>query len=268
MKNPPSPGSLNDTQAVGQAADDALFVEPEAPPEAPPPKEADIYAQLCHPFEFTYELEGHTFACTPPAVRPGSVWLSCQLCGCAFNRWPAEIRRGQDRYCTRACQNEALRCQPTLLDLALTALSQAVRDRQPVMTWQQTPCVEWPHSRHHEGYGTFHKTGAPDHLVHRAVWRCLNGGRVPAGYDVLHHCDNPPCYEPTHLFAGLHVDNMADMVSKHRGRPRGTTPPTVEQRLAIARALLDGTRPLVLAGELGLSSSTIRRIARAARTNS
>lgn len=35
---------------------------------------------------------------------------------------------------------------------------------------------------------------------------------------VLHHCDNPPCCNPAHLFQGTQADNNADKTAKGRGR--------------------------------------------------
>lgn len=66
------------------------------------------------------------------------------------------------------------------------------------------------------GYGQFRWSSNKCMKAHRAAW-CLYKDNIPYGIDVLHHCDNPSCVNPDHLFLGDHGDNMRDMIRKNRG---------------------------------------------------
>ena len=79
--------------------------------------------------------------------------------------------------------------------------------------------------------------------AHRLAWEFTNGA-VPDGVQVLHHCDNPRCVKPAHLFLGDHDANMLDMAQKGRGiallteeqvREVRTTPSTYGSGVALAR---------------------------------
>jgi HNH endonuclease len=59
----------------------------------------------------------------------------------------------------------------------------------------------------------------------------LHFGAIADGVWVLHHCDNPPCVRPEHLFLGTQIDNMRDMALKSRGR---------RKVCAAGHALIDG----------------------------
>lgn len=53
--------------------------------------------------------------------------------------------------------------------------------------------------------------------IHRLAWSRKHGP-IPPGKKVLHKCDNPPCFEETHLFLGTQKDNMVDCANKGRTR--------------------------------------------------
>jgi hypothetical protein len=80
----------------------------------------------------------------------------------------------------------------------------------------ETPCLEWTGGTVKGGYGRTRRGGKAV-LIHRWAWE-QEHGPIPPGMKVLHHCDNPPCYEVEHLFLGTQRDNVQDMVSKGRHR--------------------------------------------------
>jgi hypothetical protein len=84
-----------------------------------------------------------------------------------------------------------------------------------------TGCLEFQGHRHN-GYGQFGVGSRDDGTrglvyAHRYAWVQARGP-IPAGLDVLHRCDNPPCCSPDHLFLGTDQDNREDMARKWRGR--------------------------------------------------
>jgi hypothetical protein len=76
------------------------------------------------------------------------------------------------------------------------------------------PCVEHIGTRTRKGYGMVTAEGR-QWSAHRLAWTKAFGP-IPPGLFVCHHCDNPPCIEPSHLFLGTHQDNMADRNRKGR----------------------------------------------------
>lgn len=77
-------------------------------------------------------------------------------------------------------------------------------------------CWLWEGSMMNTGYGILRtKQPRAQHLAHRVSYAAFVKN-IRHDEFILHHCDNPLCVNPDHLFAGTHDDNMRDMVAKGR----------------------------------------------------
>lgn len=86
------------------------------------------------------------------------------------------------------------------------------------LPWQSYPCIEWDFTATTGGYGVFTHEGVCFY-VHRAALESIMGS-LPAGAFACHHCDNPRCMRPTHLFKGDAVENIKDRDNKGRAARR------------------------------------------------
>ena len=86
------------------------------------------------------------------------------------------------------------------------------------------PCWLWTASVNVAGYGQFGIGGGNKHKkAHRVSYELANGP-IPDELCVLHKCDNPPCVNPGHLYAGTQKDNGLDRAARGRTvapHPRG-----------------------------------------------
>lgn len=80
-------------------------------------------------------------------------------------------------------------------------------------------CWEWTAGKNSLGYGKI-SIDAKNVYAHRLAY-ILAYGFIPNGLFVCHHCDNPGCVKPSHLFVGTQSDNLKDAASKGR-IPQGT----------------------------------------------
>jgi hypothetical protein len=125
-------------------------------------------------------------------------------------------------------------------------------------------CWLWNAYRNHDGYGRARHNGKQTG-AHRVSWQ-LHNGPIPEGLHVCHHCDNPPCVNPAHLFLGTHRDNCVDRMLKGRGGDRkgvkhGRAKLTNEQVHEIRRLRLEGVHAFVIAKQFGISWANVYRIA-------
>ena len=78
-------------------------------------------------------------------------------------------------------------------------------------------CWEWLAYKNKGGYGCF-KNNKKMVRAHRYAYEHYknNGQPIPSNLCVCHHCDNPGCVNPNHLFLGTQKDNMLDRERKGR----------------------------------------------------
>ena len=132
-------------------------------------------------------------------------------------------------------------------------------------------CWVWTAATTNGGYGVIRDTGRNGKIIraHRLSWE-LHNGPIPAGIEVCHRCDNPPCVNPAHLFLGTHQDNVTDTVNKGRasgGAPRGSLHPkaklTEAQVLDIRAAHAAGAASQrQLARKYGVDRKAIQQVIR------
>ncbi|WP_368493194.1 HNH endonuclease [Deinococcus sp.] len=107
-----------------------------------------------------------------------------------------------------------------LLPFATTQTPRGYYKNSPDSFWARVKrgdpkaCWPWQGTISRTGYGviTYHKR---QWRTHRLAW-VLTHGEIPEGLFVCHHCDNPICCNPQHLFLGTPLDNARDMVAKGR----------------------------------------------------
>lgn len=106
-------------------------------------------------------------------------------------------------------------------------------------------CWEWQRYRDRKGYGRHNWNGRPGTLAHRLAFQ-LATGIDPSGMLVCHHCDNPPCCNPAHLFLGTDADNAHDMIAK--GRDRTSSPGEANPSAKVTEADVRTMRAMYASG--------------------
>lgn len=127
------------------------------------------------------------------------------------------------------------------------------------VTKTATGCWEWNGRRFRDGYGEFN-FGVRRTVAHRAAWE-LTKGPIPAGLYVCHHCDNPPCVNPEHLFLGTPKENERDKMAKGRDA-RGTANATltVAQVHEVRAAAAAGEADRVIAARYGVTAAAVVKV--------
>lgn len=92
--------------------------------------------------------------------------------------------------------------------------------------------------------------------AYRVAWR-LTYGPIPKGIGVCHHCDNPACVRPDHLFLGTQAENLAD--ASRKGRLHRYTVGESNPNATLTAAQVKRIRQLYKPGVYGLVAQLARR---------
>lgn len=174
----------------------------------------------------------------------------CEHCGQTFTAQTKFVKRGGAKYCSQSCAKVA-RVVPV-----------------EVRFWNKVKktnkCWVWTGSSLRRGYGTIgvkREAKWVNRQAHVFSYE-LHFGPIPDGLCVLHHCDNPPCVRPIHLFLGTRATNNLDMAMKERATSPLTTAQVRQIRIRYERG---GITMKQLGVEFGVHRMTVNNIIRRKR---
>lgn len=138
---------------------------------------------------------------------------TCAYCHRTFSKDPRNTWAYWERakYCSQQCAGNAQTARLAAQRLPL---------REDFARWFDRPedgCWEWKGARSADGYGAY-SYKKKSYRAHRLALE-LDGRPVPDGMYACHHCDNPICVRPDHLYVGTPTDNMRDAKKRNRLRP-------------------------------------------------
>ena len=173
------------------------------------------------------------------------------MCGKPFTIFPCEIKHGSGHCCSHPCRNRRIGklCQKDLVQSFWEKVNKT------------DGCWLWTGSISSGGYGAMCRK-RKSIVASRFSWE-IHRGAIPDGLWVLHHCDNPACVRPDHLFLGNVRDNVNDCKKKMRhahGEKMGAAKLTESQVVSIRSDYARNISCKSLSQKYGVSTGTIHAI--------
>lgn len=157
--------------------------------------------------------------------------ITCQVCGEEFRMLTNTHLAKHD---LTPSEYESVYGEPTRTEESNSKVASAIEgiERETVPAenrfWEKVDktgsddCWEWKGAKDTNGYGNFYLEEGCWTGAHRYSL-CLSENKQPMKEElyVCHHCDNPSCVNPDHLFWGRQKDNIEDMYVKGRNNDKG-----------------------------------------------
>ena len=186
------------------------------------------------------------------------VGRTCKECGIEFMVIATDAARGKGLYCSNKCRYPAagrVRKARRMANIGDWFWQRVDQSGGPNACWP------WSGMRYPAGYGRF-KLGKRYIIAHRTAY-FLTYDIDPGESVVCHHCDNPPCCNPRHLFLGDHSANMLDRQQKGQylsGENHPLARLSQQDVIAIKARLAAGETALEVSRDYPVYTSTISSI--------
>jgi len=179
---------------------------------------------------------------------------TCEQCGDEYPRHRkfSKAQWEASRFCGQECMGSAF-SEQNAKDRP------SIEDKFNSMFTKADGCWEWQGTIDGYGYGVL------DHNYRRYRAHVLalqyDGRPVPKGMMACHHCDNPRCVNPAHLYPGSAQDNSDDAVARER-LPVGEGSPQAKLSENQVREIrsMNGKSYAEIARAYGVSRPTVTRI--------
>ena len=208
-------------------------------------------------------LKSHRWTVLSEAQKPsgasqtGKFWNCVCECGTQRVVYGETIRSGSSKSC--GC----LKAEKSAVAMKKMRLRQSgsLQDRFfSRFVKLENGCWQWRAHTDKDGYGIL--PGANQNTRSHRLSYEIHIGEIPKEMIVCHHCDNPGCVNPDHLFVGTPKDNAHDALQKGRhyiGEKNGRSKLTVEKAKEILNSDMNGQK---LADKFGVNRSTINNVKR------